>query len=40
MGLCRGRHAVSEYQVIETLAVGRAALVQWRLRTGRTHQIR
>lgn len=38
--LCRGRHAVSGFQVVEQLAGGRAALVQWRLQTGRTHQIR
>lgn len=36
----RGRTAVSNYQVIEELAGGAAALVQWRLETGRTHQIR
>ena len=36
----RGRHAVSTYQVLEELADGRAALVQWKLETGRTHQIR
>ena len=36
----RGRHAVSEYSVLEALAGGGAAWVQWRLRTGRTHQIR
>jgi 23S rRNA pseudouridine1911/1915/1917 synthase len=36
----RGRNAASNYQVLETLAGGRAALVEWRLETGRTHQIR
>jgi 23S rRNA-/tRNA-specific pseudouridylate synthase len=40
--LCRGkaRHAASRYKVIETLAGGGSALVEWRLETGRTHQIR
>jgi hypothetical protein len=37
---CRGRHAVSSYQVLELLAAGGAAHTAWRLRTGRTHQIR
>jgi len=36
----RGRNAASNYTLIETLAGGRAALVEWRLETGRTHQIR
>ncbi len=36
----RGRNAASNYKVLETLAGGRAALVEWRLETGRTHQIR
>jgi len=36
----RGKHAVSTYQVLEEVADGRAALVQWQLETGRTHQIR
>ena len=36
----RGRHAASNYEVLETLAGGAAALVRWRLETGRTHQIR
>lgn len=36
----RGRHAVSNYSVVEPLAGGTAALVQWKLNTGRTHQIR
>lgn len=36
----RGRHASSGYEVLEPLAAGGAALVRWRLRTGRTHQIR
>lgn len=36
----RGRHAISSYKVIEPLADGSAAWTAWRLRTGRTHQIR
>ena len=36
----RGRNAASNYTVIETLAGSRAAMVEWRLETGRTHQIR
>ncbi|XP_050237239.1 RNA pseudouridine synthase 2, chloroplastic [Mercurialis annua] len=36
----RARHAASRYKVIEILAVGGSALVEWRLETGRTHQIR
>ncbi|KAK4348970.1 hypothetical protein RND71_031725 [Anisodus tanguticus] len=36
----KSRHAVSRYKVIEKLAGGGAALVEWRLETGRTHQIR
>lgn len=36
----RGRPAVSGYVVLERLAGGGAALTAWRLRTGRTHQIR
>ncbi|KFK42040.1 hypothetical protein AALP_AA2G204100 [Arabis alpina] len=36
----RARHAASRYKVIETLAGGASALVEWRLETGRTHQIR
>ncbi|OMO75474.1 hypothetical protein COLO4_26091 [Corchorus olitorius] len=35
----RARHAASRYKVIEVLAGGGSALVQWRLETGRTHQI-
>ncbi|XP_072993369.1 RNA pseudouridine synthase 2, chloroplastic isoform X1 [Typha latifolia] len=34
------RHAASRYEVIEVLAGGGSALVEWRLETGRTHQIR
>uniref|UniRef100_A0A7N0UJT4 RNA-binding S4 domain-containing protein n=1 Tax=Kalanchoe fedtschenkoi TaxID=63787 RepID=A0A7N0UJT4_KALFE len=34
------RHAASRYKVIEVLAGGASALVEWRLETGRTHQIR
>ncbi|KAH0680673.1 hypothetical protein KY284_021758 [Solanum tuberosum] len=36
----KSRHAVSRYKVIEKLARGGSALVEWRLETGRTHQIR
>ena len=36
----RGRVAASNYQLLEVVAGGRGALVQWRLETGRTHQIR
>ncbi|XVE69676.1 hypothetical protein DITRI_Ditri10aG0010100 [Diplodiscus trichospermus] len=36
----RARHAASRYKVIEVLAGGGSAMVQWRLETGRTHQIR
>ncbi|XP_057974285.1 RNA pseudouridine synthase 2, chloroplastic isoform X3 [Malania oleifera] len=36
----QARHAASRYKVIETLAGGGSALVEWRLETGRTHQIR
>ena len=36
----RGRPAVSEFRVVEVLAGGGASVVEWRLRTGRTHQIR
>lgn len=36
----RGRTAASKYTVLQPLAEGGAALVQWRLETGRTHQIR
>ncbi|KAL2895350.1 RNA pseudouridine synthase 2 chloroplastic [Bienertia sinuspersici] len=34
------RHAASGYKVLEVLANGGAAVVEWRLETGRTHQIR
>ncbi|XP_039133785.1 RNA pseudouridine synthase 2, chloroplastic isoform X1 [Dioscorea cayenensis subsp. rotundata] len=34
------RYAASRYKVLEVLANGGSALVQWRLETGRTHQIR
>ncbi|KAJ0967881.1 hypothetical protein J5N97_024798 [Dioscorea zingiberensis] len=34
------RHAASRYKVLEVLAGGGSALVEWRLETGRTHQIR
>ena len=36
----RGRTAASNYKLLELLASGAAALVQWRLETGRTHQVR
>ncbi|WPT11082.1 RNA pseudouridine synthase 2 [Picochlorum sp. SENEW3] len=36
----RGKSAASNYTVLETLASGTAALVSWKLETGRTHQIR
>ncbi|KAL1190071.1 RNA pseudouridine synthase 2 [Cardamine amara subsp. amara] len=36
----RARYAASRYKVIETFAGGGSALVEWRLETGRTHQIR
>ncbi|KAF8057740.1 RNA pseudouridine synthase 2 [Scenedesmus sp. PABB004] len=39
-GCARGRPAASNYEVLQVLAGGGAALVQWRLETGRTHQIR
>ncbi|KAK4746120.1 hypothetical protein SAY87_012432 [Trapa incisa] len=34
------RYAASRYKVIELLGGGSSALVEWRLETGRTHQIR
>ncbi|WVZ19590.1 hypothetical protein V8G54_006912 [Vigna mungo] len=34
------RHAASRYRVIEILAGGSCSLVEWKLETGRTHQIR
>lgn len=40
LGGRRGRPAVSEFRVAEVLAGGGASVVEWRLRTGRTHQIR
>ncbi|KAG9442859.1 hypothetical protein H6P81_018713 [Aristolochia fimbriata] len=36
----RARHAASRYKAVEVLGGGGSALVQWRLETGRTHQIR
>ncbi|GMN35868.1 hypothetical protein TIFTF001_005583 [Ficus carica] len=36
----QARHAASRYKVMEILAGGGSALVEWRLETGRTHQIR
>jgi 23S rRNA-/tRNA-specific pseudouridylate synthase len=35
----RGRTAASNYKLLEVLAGGGASLVQWRLETGRTHQV-
>ena len=35
-----GRFAASNYEVIAVLAPGNASMVEWRLETGRTHQIR
>ena len=35
----RGRTAASNYALLEVLGGGGAALVQWRLETGRTHQV-
>ena len=39
-GGVKGRRAVSDYRVVEVLGGGAASRVEWRLRTGRTHQIR
>ncbi|PSR99552.1 RNA pseudouridine synthase [Actinidia chinensis var. chinensis] len=36
----QARHAASRYRIIEILVDGGSALVEWRLETGRTHQIR
>ncbi|XP_047321946.1 RNA pseudouridine synthase 2, chloroplastic [Impatiens glandulifera] len=36
----KARYAASRYRVLEVLARGSSALVQWQLETGRTHQIR
>jgi 23S rRNA pseudouridine1911/1915/1917 synthase len=36
----KGKRAVTHVAVLETLAQGRAALIECRLETGRTHQIR
>ncbi|RDX96347.1 RNA pseudouridine synthase 2, chloroplastic, partial [Mucuna pruriens] len=36
----KARHAASRYRVIEILAGGSCSLVEWKLETGRTHQIR
>lgn len=36
----KSRYAASRYKVVEILAHGGSALVEWRLETGRTHQIR
>ncbi|KHN09059.1 RNA pseudourine synthase 2, chloroplastic [Glycine soja] len=35
----KARHAASRYKVIEILAGGSCSLVEWKLETGRTHQI-
>ena len=40
LGGTRGRRAASNYEVKEVLANGGAAVVSWKLETGRTHQIR
>ena len=40
MWVCRGRSAVSGFRVLKALGDGAAALVEWQLQTGRTHQIR
>ena len=39
-GSGRGRTAASNYQTLQVVAGGGAAVVQWKLETGRTHQIR
>lgn len=39
-GSGRGRAAASNYQMLQVLASGGAAVVQWKLESGRTHQIR
>ncbi|XP_024969936.1 RNA pseudouridine synthase 2, chloroplastic isoform X1 [Cynara cardunculus var. scolymus] len=36
----KSRYAASRYRVVEILAGGGSALVEWKLETGRTHQIR
>ena len=35
--MCRGRHAVSTWQLLEPLAGGTASLLQWRLHQIRVH---
>lgn len=35
-----GRTAASNFSVVSVAAAGGAAVVEWRLETGRTHQIR
>lgn len=39
-GANRGRTAASNYRVVRRIGGGAAALVEWKLETGRTHQIR
>jgi hypothetical protein len=39
-GSGRGRTAASNYTTLQVVAGGGAAVVQWKLETGRTHQIR
>ncbi|KAG0565136.1 hypothetical protein KC19_8G167600 [Ceratodon purpureus] len=39
-GSSKSRTAASRFRVLEVLANGGSALVEWRLETGRTHQIR
>jgi 23S rRNA-/tRNA-specific pseudouridylate synthase len=39
-GAARGRTAASNYRLLRRVGGGAAALVEWKLETGRTHQIR
>ncbi|KAI8466220.1 MAG: RNA pseudouridine synthase [Monoraphidium minutum] len=39
-GAARGRPAASNYRLLRRVGGGAAALVEWKLETGRTHQIR
>src|SRR5690606_8707013 len=38
--IARGKKAITDVRVLRVLATGRASLVECRLKTGRTHQIR
>ena len=38
--VCKGRHAMSTWQLLEPSAGGTAPLLQWPLQTGRMHHIR